>query len=88
MSKSAPEPDANDPLLAALRHLPLLPVDAPLDMRLKREARAAYLRSFEVSTWHGSAMPQVGRAVLPMLLAGVVGVYMTWAIVTATALVH
>ena len=91
MSKITPDPETNDPLLAALRQLPSHAVDAHLDpshTRLKREARAAYLRSFEDSSWHGSAMSKVGRAAVPVFLAGIVGVYMTWAIAAATALVH
>ena len=84
--KPATEP--NDPLLAALRALPSHPVDAPRDQRMQREARAAFLRTFEASSWHGLALSKVGRAAGPVLLAAIVGLYMTWAFATATALVH
>jgi hypothetical protein len=88
MTDITPKPEPNDPLLAALRELPAHAVDAPMDTRLKREARAAYLRSFEPSPWHGGALDKVSRAAFPVFLAGIVGLYMTWAIATATALVH
>jgi hypothetical protein len=58
------------------------------EARLLRQARAAYLRSFEDTPWHVSATGIVGRAAVPVFLAGVVGVYMMWAIAAATALVH
>ena len=86
--------ETKDPLLEALRHLPSHAVDAQLDpaqLRLKREARAAYVRSFEGSSfhrWQGSVMSKVGRAAVPIFLAGVVGLYMSWAIGAATALLH
>jgi hypothetical protein len=88
MSKDTPKADPNDPLLASLRELPPLAIDASLDKRLQREARAVYVRSFEDTPWYGTAFRKVGRAAVPVFLAGIVGLYMTWAIATATALVH
>ena len=83
------EPEAPaDPLLAALRHLPARTMDAPVEARLQRQARAAYVRGFEGSSWHSSAGGLVGRVAVPVFLAGIVGLYMTWAIAAATALVH
>jgi hypothetical protein len=87
MSNDTPAPESNDPLLAALRQLPVAPLDGPQDVRRQREARAAYLRSFEGSSWHGST-GRVSRLVMPVFLAGIVGLYMTWAIAAATAIVH
>jgi hypothetical protein len=88
MSNTTPKPETNDPLLAALRQLPPHTPDAAQDTRLQREARAAYVRTFEGSTWHGSAGGKVGRFAMPVFLAGIVGLYMTWAIAAATAIVH
>jgi hypothetical protein len=87
MSDRPPKPETNDPLLAALRHLPSHASEGPVDARLHREARAAYARSFEKSSW-SSALDKVGRAAMPVFLAGIVGLYMTWAIASATALVR
>jgi hypothetical protein len=80
--------DRDDPLLTALRHLPARTMDEPAESRLQRQARAAYVRRFEGSPWHSSATSLVGRFAVPVFLAGVVGLYMTWAIGAATALVH
>lgn len=83
------EPDVpTDPLLAALRHLPARTMEGPAEARLQRQARAAYLRGFEGSSWSASASGIIGRVAVPVFLAGVVGLYMTWAIAAATALVH
>jgi hypothetical protein len=58
--------------------------------RVRRSARAAFARA----AGDASAPPHVrlahalARAAMPVLLAGVVGVYLTWAITTASALVR
>jgi hypothetical protein len=83
------EPELHDdPLLVALRHLPARPMDGTAEARLQRQARAAYVRELEGSSWHSSASGLFGRVAVPVFLAGVVGLYMTWAIAAATALVH
>lgn len=76
------------PLLAALRELPSFAATGAGEDRLRRSARAAYVRSFEGSAWHSSAVGFFGKAAVPVFLAGIVGLYMTWAIAAATALVH
>lgn len=78
----------SDPLLAALRLLPPRAMDGDHESRIQRQARAAYTRSFEGSAWHSPVAGFVGKAAVPVFLAGIVGLYMTWAIATATALVH
>ena len=83
-----PNPDVEDPLLTALRHLPAMAMDGSAEARLQRQARAAFVRGFEGSSWSSSASGLVGRLAVPVFLAGVVGLYMTWAISAATALVH
>jgi hypothetical protein len=80
--------DASDPLLAALRLLPSVAMEGAPEARLHRQARAAYARSFEASVWHSPLAGFFGKAAVPVFLAGIVGLYMTWAIATATALVH
>lgn len=77
-----------DPLLAALRELPSFAAAGAGEDRARRAARAAYVRSFEGSAWHTSAAGFFGKAAVPVVLAGIVGLYMTWAIAAATALLH
>lgn len=80
-----------DPLLAALRQLPTLAIEGSAEARLREgraQARAAYVRGFEGSSWSASASTALGRIAVPVFLAGVVGLYMTWAIAAATALVR
>jgi len=76
-----------DPLLDELRALPPHAVEPAFDARALREARTAYLRSFD-SGAGGAVQGRVGRALMPVILAMVVGLYMTWAIASATALVQ
>jgi hypothetical protein len=75
-----------DPLLAALRQLPAHATDGSAGARLQRQARGAYVAQFERSGWHSSAAAVLGRAALPVFLAGIVGLYMTWAVSAATSL--
>jgi hypothetical protein len=87
LPNTEPEP-REDPLLVALHHLPARAMDGSAEARLQRSVRAAYVRGFEGSPWHASASGLFGRVAVPVFLAGVVGLYMTWAIAAATALVH
>jgi hypothetical protein len=82
-----------DPLLAALRQLPPRPMDEPAGSRLERQARAAYVRGFDGSATGGGgvgggAAAIVTRFAVPVFLAGIVGLYMTWALGAATALLQ
>lgn len=76
-----------DPLLDELHALPPLAVDPTFDARAQEQAKRAYLRSFGGGS-RGEAAARVGRALMPVFLAMVVGLYMTWAIASATALVQ
>ena len=75
-------------ILRDLRELPLPSTDDPHAARLQRQARAAYLRSFEDESLYDATFGKVSRAAVPVVLAGIVGLYMTWAFATATALLH
>jgi len=89
MSKLAPDPTPDhDPLLAALRQLPAHSMEGAAGSRLQRQARAAFVRNAEGSAWSRTSTSLFGRAAVPLFLAGVVGLYMSWAIAAATALVH
>ena len=89
MSTMPPTPEGSDPLLAALRHLPVHRGDGPHDARRRREAQRAYLRSFERPSWRRSmALATAGRAAVPVFLATAVALYMSWAIGAAAALMH
>jgi hypothetical protein len=77
-----------DPLLRALAALPPHALVEPGEARRRREARAAFLQSFEASAGHGPALGLVARALMPVFLATIVALYMTWAITAATALAH
>lgn len=75
-----------DRLLAALRELPAHAPTASADVRLQREARAAFDRTFADAARPFPAAALLTRAAVPIFLAGIVGIYMTWAISAATAL--
>lgn len=86
--------DARDPLLAALRSLPSRADDDPAAGRREHEARAAYARAFDDAGGSGagrtfrSASGTLRRVAVPLVLAGVVGIYMSWAMAAAAALVQ
>ena len=77
-----------DPLLAALRHLPSHVIDDRTEARQQRTAHAAFVRHAQGGAWSWSAAGLVGKVALPAFLACIVGLYMTWAIAAATAIVH
>lgn len=77
-----------DPLLGALRELPRPEMDAAFDRRARAAARSAFARSFEPATPLARLGGAFGRVAMPVLLASVVGVYLTWAFAAATALLN
>ena len=77
--------DTEDPLLDQLRALPPHPVDPAFDARAHAEARRAFVRR---AAGGSDAVGGIGRVLMPAFLAMVVGLYMTWAIASATALVQ
>jgi hypothetical protein len=73
-----------DPLLRALRELPRPAMDASTEDRARREARAAFVRATRGSPWY----TRFTGALVPVALATVVGIYLTWAIGAASSLFH
>lgn len=85
-SKVDREADATDgdALLRALRELPR---HAPSpERRIHGAARAAFLREFEDVPFYVKLFGGVGRAVVPVALASVVGLYLFWAFAVAISL--
>ncbi len=80
--------DIRDQLLAVLRQVPSLAVPGSAETRLHRQVRASYVRSFESSARHSSALGLVQSVAVLLFHAGTVGVYMTWAIAAATTLIR
>ena len=79
----------DDPLLRALRELPPRAPhgdDVAAARRAKATARAAFVRAFEDDPWHVRFFGSAGRAAVPVVLASVVGIYLTWAVAAANAL--
>lgn len=79
------ETEHDDDVLGALRALPALPMDAAPARRASSEARAA----FEVAHGRGDGSALrlgFGRFVVPLGLAAVVVVYLSWAVSAASAL--
>jgi hypothetical protein len=85
MSEAPIEPQP-DPLLAALRQLTPLAAASPVEARLRQKAREGYISRFEGSTWHSPALSFASRFAMPMFLAGIVGIYMNWAMTAAATL--
>lgn len=75
--------DPSDELLRELRHLRASP--AP---RAQAVARAAFTRAFEPVRWYERPMTFVSRTSVPVALAGVVVIYLSWAFAAASALMH
>ena len=50
-------------------------------------ARAAYMRSFTPNAWH-APLGRTQAVLMPVVLAAFVGLYMMWAVASATAMVR
>ncbi len=77
-----------DDLLRALRDLPSPDVDAARAARVGRHARAAFVESATPAPILVRLGVVTGRAVMPVVLASIIGVYLVWALSAATALVR
>lgn len=85
----AEKPD--DDLLAQLRDLPTLESqEKAVADRNQREARAAFTAAFEDEPFYAKILGSVGlrRAAVPLVLAGVVGIYLHWAATAAMKLMQ
>lgn len=83
MSDSKDDLKDDDVLLRALGQLPRPSTDSAADDRARREARAAFQRAAA-----GDRSFRIGAFAVPAVLAGVVFVYLGWAIATVNALAH
>ena len=90
-----PDPQSEKPeddiLLRALRELPRPTMDTMAGTRLRRDARAAFVRAH--AEREGARLPlrvssAMRRVLVPVALASVVGVYLTWALTTASSLLQ
>lgn len=80
-------PDAAVPF--ALRELPTIEPDARAVARSAREARAAFVSAFADEPWRVRAIRgPIGRAFVPMGLAGLIAVYVMWAVSSALTLMQ
>jgi len=75
--------DEEDVLLRALRELPAPKTEGAAHDRARRDARAAFQRAAA-----GERSFRIGAFAVPAVLAGVVFVYLGWAIATVNALAH
>jgi hypothetical protein len=75
--------EEEDVLLRALRGLPRPDTTGAAQDRARREARAAFQR-----TKSGAGAVRLTSFAVPAVLAGVVVVYLGWAISTVNALAH
>jgi hypothetical protein len=75
--------EEEDVLIRALRELPKPDTTGAAQDRARREARAAFQRAAS-----GDRSFRIGAFAVPAVLAGVVFVYLGWAISTVNALAH
>lgn len=75
--------EEDDVLVRALRQLPAPDTSGAAQDRARREARAAFQRAKA-----GGGSFRLGSIAVPAVLAGVVFVYLGWAISTVNALAH
>lgn len=73
---------------ALLRDLPRPAMDPKAEARIRAAARAAYAQAFTPEPWHGRLSATLGRAAVPVALAAVVALYLTWAFQAASSLAH
>lgn len=87
MTTAEPKPE-DDVLLRALRELPAHPAEEPGAARLGRAARTAFVEATTPRTLSERLGLRATRAVMPVVLASIVGVYMLWALQAASALLR
>ena len=78
----------DDVLLRALAELPVRTMAEPHASRTHASARAIFLRAGDARPWYARMPGAAARASVPVVLASVVGLYLSWAFATAIALAH
>ncbi len=78
-TKTQPPHDFDLPILRGI-------VPCATDANLRAKASSVYFQHAVTTRWAASASP-IGKALWPLALASVVGLYMTWADTAATAVV-
>ena len=79
-------PPAEDTLLRALRELPPHTPQGSSAHRAPAAARAAFVYAFDDGPWYAKLGGSVSRALVPVVLASVVGLYLFWAFAAAISL--
>jgi hypothetical protein len=69
-----------------LRELPSVPHSPP--PHVEGMARAAFVRAFESAPWYAPVTTLVARASLPVVLTGIVVIYLSWTFSTAAMLMR
>jgi hypothetical protein len=80
--------DDDDVLLRALRELPRPAMEPDMEKRTRAAARAAFVRAASPEPLAARLLAPVSRAAVPVALAAVVVLYLSWAFSAAAALVH
>jgi hypothetical protein len=76
-------PEEDDPLIRALRALPL--PETSHEERVHRQARAAFSEAFSRAPVHVRFAASFGRSAVPVALACFCGIYLLWAFTAAFA---
>lgn len=80
MSRTPIDPLDADPLLTAMKDLPEPSCAEEVDRRILRRSRALYTQERGGATRMGALLAAARTVAVPVSLAGVVALYMTWAI--------
>jgi hypothetical protein len=78
--------DREDDLLARLKDLPPHDVDAATAARQRRRALAVFAPASTMARFGVRAEEAWSRVLLPLALAGIVAMYLSWAVDAANAL--
>ena len=80
MNRPPTDPREADPLFAALKDLPDESCAPDVERRIHRRSRSLYLQAQDGSSRDRSVLAVASRVVVPLSLAGIVVLYMAWAI--------
>ena len=82
------EPEAHDPLLAALQSLPARDLEHARGERVRRSALAAFDRAHGLPGWVSPLVGVWSRFMVPAMLVSATVIYLHWAISFTNALYH